>query len=196
MKANFRCKEPFGSEPPAVGGGGVSLCGPVAKASGLECSFSDSASASPVGPSPPWTPPCWLSSPPAAPDKTQRQTDEQVVSWFSSSPAAPCALLTAGCFFVETYRRFLHIVDLFVCLFGFSPYAPPWWSASLLSSPPGSPACDGAAWRREAGPSRWSSTFAPPAWRSGLEREGRPEGCPSYWTHGWALSADRQSTAV
>lgn len=74
----------------------------------------------------------------------------------------------------------------------FSPCAHPWRPVSSPSSPPCSPACRGAGWRHEAGPSRWSATCAPPAWRSCLWQEGRPEGYPSYWTHGSALAEDRR----
>lgn len=206
MKANFRCKEPFGTEPPAVGGGGVSLCGPVAKASGLECSFSGSASASPVGPSPPWKPPCWLSSPPAAPDQTQRQTDKQAVSRFSSSPAAPCALqkqLGASLlkhtedFWLlrEENRVFAHC--WLVCLFV--------WVLTLRSS---LMACFLALFSSRLS-SLWRGCVATRGRSESLildirsaclavgpRVEGRPEWCPSYWTHGWALSEDRQSRAV
>ena len=50
----------------------VCACGRAdTKASGLECSFSGSTSASPVGPSLLWTPSCWLSSLLSSPVQTK-----------------------------------------------------------------------------------------------------------------------------
>lgn len=62
------------------------------KASGLECSSSGSTSASPVGPSRLWTPPCWLSSPLSAPE----QTNAEFYHWCFAERSCPNHLLTSS----------------------------------------------------------------------------------------------------